>query len=132
MNTKALYEKTLPNIVVILVSVILLLWGATGHINSHYWKARYRALDEQCIANRARLDDFERREQQVKAITDSAVEYAGFADEVLERDINTIREVRAQIQDLADYCSRLEQLVFGVRNIINNKEINDEQQLSNN
>lgn len=125
-------KNSFPNLLVVLVLSIVLLWGAVGHFSALYYKTKYRSAQSELGQLRTELErsnDYKRELEKelgtIRTVTDEAVEYVSRERELLTTTGTTIKEIRAAVEDLERYCDSLECYIFGIRNGITNN-IQDE------
>lgn len=127
-----LLKKDMRNIYVIVICFFLCVWGVIAGTTSYYYRKQYnRAISEnEYIVGKAerriddlrtRLTELETREQTIKLITTTAIESTERTDEILDRDIKTVAEMRAVLQDLQRVCNSYEQCIFDINANIDNK-----------
>lgn len=122
------YKKSIPNIVIIFIFSVFFIWGTISCASSYYYKTKYRRTESELRQARELLESATDREseleEQFRAITEltgEAVEYVQREQDLLIESGNTIREIRAQVEDLEKYCDNLEQFIFDFNDIIYNK-----------
>lgn len=127
-----LFKKDMRNIYVIVICFFLCIWGIITGTTSYYYRKQYnRTISEnEYIVGKAerriddlrtRLTELETREQTIKLITTTAIESTERTDEILDRDIKTVAEMRAVLQDLQRVCNSYEQCIFDINANIDNK-----------
>lgn len=127
-----LLKKDMRNIYVIVICFFLCVWGVIAGTTSYYYRKQYnRTISEnEYIVGKAerriddlrtRLTELETREQTIKLITTTAIESTERTDEILDRDIKTVAEMRAVLQDLQRVCNSYEQCIFDINANIGNK-----------
>lgn len=124
-----LKKNSFSNLLVLLVFSILLLWGATGHISAFCYKTKYRNVESELGQLRTELDASNREQQAVRAeldriegINNEAIEYIGRERDLLLTTGTTIKEIRAAVQDMAQYIDRLELYIVGMHRTNINRE----------
>lgn len=125
-------KNSFPNVLVVLILSIVLLWGAVGYGQSLYYKTKYRSTESELDNIRTELErgnDYKRELEKelgtIRAVTDEAVEYVSRERELLITTGTTIKEIRASVESLERYCDSLECYIFGIRNGITNN-VSDE------
>jgi uncharacterized protein HemX len=125
-------ENSFPNVLVVLMLSIVLLWGAVGYGQSLYYKTKYRSTESELGQVREQLErsnDYKRELEKelgtIRTVTDEAIEYVSRERELLTTTGTTIREIRTAVESLERYCDSLECYIFGIRNGITNN-IQDE------
>lgn len=132
MKYEWLFQKDMRNIYVIIICFFLCIWGVIASTTSYYYRKQYnRAISEnEYIVGKAerridnlreRLNEFETREQTIKLITTTAIESTERTDEILDRDIKTVAEMRAVLQDLQRVSNSYEQCIFDINTNLDNK-----------
>lgn len=123
MKYEWLYKKSIPNIVIIFIFSAVFIWGIISCATSCYYKAKYRRTESELGQVRELLESATDREseleEQFRTITDltgEAVEYVQREQDLLIESGNTIREIRAQVEDLEKYSSSLEFYIYSIRN----------------
>lgn len=126
-------KNSFPNLLVVLVLSIVLLWGAVGHISAFYYKTRYNKSQSELGQLRAELESATDNQRQlteqidtVRTITGECIDFVGREREILLTGGNTIAEIRASVQDLEEYCDRLELYIYSISNNIDNRTNNTE------
>ena len=107
---------------------------SVGGISSCTYKTRYRRAESELGQLRNDLEQSNNREREleeqigeIRNLTGEAVEYVYREQELLLQGGTTIREIRAQVEDLERYCDSLELYIFSIRNnIIDTNKIEKE------
>ena len=128
-----LFQKDMRNIYVIIICFFLCIWGVIVSTTSYYYKTRYRRVESELGNLRTELESANNRESEItgqldriKNLTGEAVEYVSREHDLLISTGTTIREIRAQVEDLERYCDSLELFIYSIRDnaFDNTKEIN--------
>lgn len=126
-------KNSFPNLLVIIVFGLLLCWGAVGHGRSFYYKTRYDSTVSELGQLRTELEsannnqrELEEQLRTVGTISEAAMEFVSREQDLLIKSGNTIQEIRAQVKDLEDYCSRLELFIYSIGNNISNTNSSEE------
>ncbi len=127
MKYEWIYKKSIPNIVVIFVFGAILIWGIVESTSSFYYKTKYRRTESELGQVRELLESATNRkselEEQLGTITNltgEAIEYVSREQDLLIKSGNTIREIKAAVEDLERYCDSLEFYIFSIRDNVTN------------
>ena len=124
------YKKSIPNMVALVLFSVFFIWGTVSFIQSRYYRTRYNKTNAELGLVREQLESAHNRESEleelirgyseqigsIREITDRAVEYAGKTEDLLLSTGTTIREIRTQCEDLAEYSSNLYWYIVSIRN----------------
>lgn len=121
-------KNSFPNLLVVLVLSIVLLWGAVGYGQSLYWSSKYRSSKSELDNIRTELESANSRQREleeqvdsVRTITGECIEFVDREHEILITTGNTIQEIRAGFEDMERYINRLELYIYSIRdNTYNN------------
>lgn len=112
-------KSSFPNLLVVLVLSIVLLWGTVGHISTFYYKAKSRNAQSELGQLRTELESANSRQQEleeqvdtVRTITGECIEFVDREHEILITTGNTIQEIRAGVEDMERYINRLECYIY--------------------
>ena len=117
------------NIIFVVLLFSLLASITIGGISSCTYKARYRKSEQELGQLRTVLESANNREREleeqfdkIKNLTGESIEYVQREHDLLIKGGTTIREIRAQVKDLEEYCDNLEYWLFSIRdNAFTNK-----------
>lgn len=117
-----LNEKTKNAIIGgLLIMLLCLFIGAC--ITAEFYKTKYNKSEYELGQVRAELESAHNRERElessfgeIRTITKEAVGYVSREHDLLLESGTTIREIRAQVQDLERYCNSLELYIYSIRN----------------
>lgn len=105
----------------LLIMFLCLFIGAC--VTAGFYKAKYIRAESELGQVRAELDSAHNRERElessfgeIRTITKEAVGYVSREHDLLLESGTTIREIRAQVQDLERYCDSLELYIYSIRN----------------
>lgn len=121
-------KNSFPNLLVVLMLSIVLLWGTVGCVQSLYYKTKYRSSKSELDNIRTELESANSRQREleeqvgaVRTITGECVEFVDREHEILITTGNTIQEIRAGFEDMERYINRLELYIYSIRdNTYNN------------
>lgn len=126
-------KKDIPNIFVVIILFLLLLSICIGSISSCTYKTRYTRAESELGQLRDLLESANSRESEleeqlgtIKELTGEAVDYVSREQDLLIKSGNTIREIRAQVEDLERYCDCLEFWLYSIRDNIDTNKIEKE------
>lgn len=92
-------------------------------ITTGFYKAKYSRTESELGQVRTELESAHNRERElessfgeIRTITKEAVGYVSREHDLLLESGTTIREIRAQVQDLERYCDSLELYIYSIRN----------------
>lgn len=115
-------KNSFPNLLVVLVLSIVLLWGAVGYGQSLYYKTKYRSAKSELDNIRTELESANSRQREleeqvdsVRTITGECIEFVDREHEILITTGNTIQEIRAGFEDMERYINRLELYIYSIR-----------------
>lgn len=115
-------KNSFPNVLVVLMLSIVLLWGAVGYGQSLYYKTKYRSTEselgqvrEQLESANSRQRELEEQVDSVRTITGECIEFVDREHEILITTGNTIQEIRAGFEDMERYINRLELYIYSIR-----------------
>ena len=127
MKYEWVYKKSIPNIVIIFVLSAVLIWGIVESATSFYYKTKYRRTESELGQTRELLESVTNRESEfeeqlgtITTLTGEAVEYVSREHDLLIKSGDTIREIRAAVEDLERYCDNLEFYIFSIRDNVTN------------
>ena len=105
----------------LLIMFLCLFIGAC--VTTGFYKAKYNRTESELIEVRTKLESAHNRERElessfgeIRTITKEAVGYVSREHDLLLESGTTIREIRAQVQDLERYCDSLELYIYSIRN----------------
>lgn len=115
-------KNSFPNVLVVLMLSIVLLWGAVGYGQSLYYKTKYGSVEselgqvrEQLESANSRQRELEEQVDSVRTITGECIEFVDREHEILITTGNTIQEIRAGFEDMERYINRLELYIYSIR-----------------
>ena len=115
-------KSSFPNLLVVLVLSIVLLWGTVGYGQSLYYKAKYRSTQSELDNIRTELESANNRQREleeqvdsVRTVTDECIKFVDREHEILITTGNTIQEIRAGFEDMERYIDRLELYIYSIR-----------------
>lgn len=122
-------KKSFSNIIFIVLLFLLLASITIGGVSSCTYKTRYRKSEQELGQLRTVLESANNRERElegqldrVKNLTGESIEYVQREHDLLIKGGTTIREIRAQVEDLEEYSDNLEYWLFSIRdNVFTNK-----------
>lgn len=121
-------------VIVIGVFVFMCVICTAASITASVYKARFDKAQSELGQLRVQLESVANRERELRAqadrvgiITREAVEYVSRERDLLLTSGTTIKEIRAQINDLETYCNNLEWYIIAIMdNSGSNKDSNKE------
>jgi hypothetical protein len=129
MNEHWFWKKGLSNGLVVILLCFLLLSTIFSAVAGSYYQAQYRRVESELGQIRTDLEQSRNREREledcigdIRTITTEAMGYVQRESDLLLQGGTTIREIRAQVEDLEKYCDSLNHYIIGIRNYLVDKE----------
>ena len=129
MNEHWFWKKDLINGLVAILLCFLLLSTVFSTVAGSYYQTQYRRVESELGQIRTDLEQSRNREREledcigdIRTITTEAMGYVQRESDLLLQGGTTIREIRAQVEDLERYCDNLNNYIIGIRNYLVDKE----------
>lgn len=129
MNEHWFWKKGLSNGLVAILLCFLLLSTIFSTVAGSYYQTQYRRVESELGQIRTDLEQSRNREREledcigdIRTITTEAMGYVQRESDLLLQGGTTIKEIRAQVEDLERYCDNLNHYIAGIRNYLMDKE----------
>lgn len=117
------------NICFIAIIIVLFTLFVAGAVTARFYKIRYNSTVSELGHIRTELAAATDRQLQLEAtigtvriLADECTEYVVRTEAVLDQSVTTVRELRAQIQDLEKYCNSLYSYIMCIRANVDNTD----------